>query len=147
MIQRYLRALMVTLRQALRGEPPPYAELYAWMARTLVLVAQVEKAAAAANLDAAAVQVRVDGRDDSMALILRTAAYHARTEYPYVLRHTSAQAFMMIQASNFNDQYRVERLLQAPEAEPIRPTLATLHGHLGALPAQNSQKPTHPQAP
>ncbi len=138
-MRRYLRALVVTLRRALRGEPPPHADLYAWMDRTLALVAQVEKAAAAARLDTAAVRVRVDGRDDSMALILGAVAYHAHTEYRYVLRHTAAGAQLMLQASNFNDQYRIERLHDAVASAPVRQPLAALHRHLSAFPAQNSQ--------
>lgn len=137
-MRRHLRALVVTLRRALRGEPPPHADLYAWMDGTLALVTAVEKAASAAGLETGAVRVRVDGHDDSMALALSVIAYHARTEYPYALRHASPHALMMIQASNFNDQYRTERLLDAPDSAPVRGPLAALHRHLGAFPAQNS---------
>lgn len=136
---RRLRALAITLRLALRGEKPPHADLYAWMERTPALVARAEQAAAAAGLDTAAVRVRVDGRDDSMALILKAIAYHTETEYRYVLRHTTGSALAMIQASNYNDQYRVERLLEAVADAPTRRALAALQAHLGALPAQNSQ--------
>ncbi len=141
MVGRYLRALVVTLRLSLRGQRPPHADLYAWMDRTLALVAAAERAAAAARLDTTAVRVRVDGRDDSMALILKTVDYHARTEYRYVLRRPSSQALGMIAASNFNDQYRAERLLQAVSDPRTRQALAALRAHLGALPAQNSQPP------
>lgn len=145
MVGRYLRALVVTLRLSLRGERPPHADLYAWMDRTLALVATAERAAAAARLDAAAVCVRVDGRDDSMALILKTVDYHARTEYRYVLRRPSSRALDMIAASNFNDQYRTERLLRAVSEPGTRQALAALHAHLGALPAQNSRLSGHPE--
>lgn len=143
MAQRYLRALVITLRMALRGERPPHADLYAWMDRTLALVAAAERAAAADRLDTDAVRVRVDGRDSSMALILKTIAYHARTEYRYVLRRPSSRALNMIAASNFNDQYRAERLLQAVSAPRTRQVLAKLHAHLSALPAQDSQPPNN----
>ena len=139
---RYLRAAVTTLRLTLRGEKPPHADLYGWMDHTLALVEAVDNAASAAHVDTAALRVRVDGRDDSMALILKAIRYHTAEEYRYLLRHPTSSAFTAIHASNFNDQYRIERLLAVVTDPAVRAALTALRTHLDTLPTPDSrQKP------
>lgn len=136
---RYLRAAVTTLRLALRGEKPPHADLYAWMDHALTLVEAVDQAAGAAHVDTAALRVRVDGRDDSMALILKAVRYHTAEEYRHLLRHATSSAFNAIHASNFNDQYRIERLLAAATDPAVRAALTALRTHLDTLPTSDSR--------
>lgn len=139
---RYFRAFATALRLTLRGETPPpspYADLEAWMNRSLVLTAAVRHAGTARQVNWSSVSVRVDGRKSNAETILAAIQHHMQEEYPYLLRNTTRNHVAAIYASNLNDQYRLEVLASAPELqdEAIQQTITTLKTHLAAIPPQS----------
>ena len=116
-IRKYARAFGLALRFTLRGEQPPllrvrsqYPQLAAWWTETIQQVSAVERAAAAAGIDAATLLVHVDKRDVSMATILAAIRYHAEHEYPYLLAHSDEFNAVTLQALNLNDRFLARQL-------------------------------------
>ena len=132
---------MLALRFTLRGEKPPLLQvrdrqpdLVAWWERTLTLVAEIERAAAAQSLDTATLKIHADKRDVSMKTILATVKFHAEREYPYLIVQNDQYSPMTLQALNLNDRYLLMQL-----SKSISPSLIgrikELNDHLGMLPA------------
>jgi len=137
-MMRFLRALIKALRLTLKGEtltPPHYRPLAAWSARGLELLTRAERAAAGQGVDAAALQLKLDGRPISLERTLQMLRHNLVNEYPRLMRLDDAYSMMVISASNMNDQYRVAQFLDV-DAIPAetRSALATLDAHLQALP-------------
>ncbi|RMG83148.1 MAG: hypothetical protein D6712_13470 [Chloroflexi bacterium] len=115
---KYIRAFFVALRMTLRGEQPPpprYPLLTAWLEDGQQLTEQAIAAADAVGFDSAArqaVQVRVDGRDYALDVLLRGVLYNMETEYPYLLRRGGQYNLTAIYAGNINDRYRIQRILE-----------------------------------
>lgn len=81
-------------------------------------------------------RVRLDGRHMSVEAALAVLRYHAGQEYPSLLRSGAQHNLLAIQSSNFNDRYRLSRLLELPELadSPFQTALAELLAHLDAIP-------------
>ncbi len=137
-MMRFLRALIKALRLTLKGEtltPPQYRPLEAWSARGLELLGRAESAAAGQGVDAAALQLKLDGRPTSLERTLQMLRHNLINEYPRLIRLDDAHSMTVVNASNMNDQYRVAQFLAA-DAIPAetRSALAALDAHLQALP-------------
>jgi hypothetical protein len=139
---RYARAFFIALRMTLTGQTEPpnarHPQLSAWILEGIKRVDAVYHAADQHRLDKPARQaiiVRIDGRDTSMEVILGTIRHHLDVEYPYLLRDAPRHYLLAIEASNFNDQYWVERLIAAPQVHPsIQTALQQLKTHLDSMP-------------
>jgi hypothetical protein len=140
---KFLRAFWLTLRFALRGEKPPalqHPQLLAWVQQLAVLVDAVYLAADQSQLDKTrrqAIRLKLDGRLMSVENVLAAVRYHARQEYPSLLRSGLPYNRLSIQASNVNDHYWVSRLLDMPELQSsaIKSSLLRLTAHLNNLPS------------
>ena len=143
-IRRYLKALTLALRYTLRGDKPPllkvrqqYPALSAWWDKTVHLVEAVERKASASQIDPAQFILHVDRRDISMATILQTVKYHAGREFPYLMAHDDPYGAITLQATNFNDRYLVQQLVQQID-EPLKGSVEALAQHLGNMPGNSS---------
>lgn len=144
---RYLRAFWVALRLTLTGQTPqvpgsPHPAFSTWALQGARQVAAVYAAAERQNIDRdrrKAIIIRVDGRDTSLEVILAAIQYAMNEEYRYLIHHPTGNNLGAIQASNFNHQYWVERLLDLPQLQddPLHTHLKNLHSHLNAIPSQN----------
>ncbi len=137
-MMRFLRALTKALSLTLKGEsltPPHYRPLEAWIARGLELLGRAESAAAGPGVDAAALQLKLDGRPTSLERTLQMLRHNLVNEYPRLIRLDDAYSMTVVSASNMNDQYRVAQFL-ALDTIPAetRSALAALDAHLQALP-------------
>ncbi len=139
---RYIRAFFLAAKLTLRGESPPprpYEPLRRWLDALQAQVEATYQAADRHGLDRVARQqivVKADGREMSMQVILDAIAYHAREEYPYLLRDLTEHSITAIYASNMNDQFYIASL-QAADAlqnQPVQQSLARLAGQLQAIP-------------
>lgn len=141
-----LRAFWLALRFTLRGEKPPalqHPQLLAWVQRLAVLVEDVYLAADQSQLDKErrqAVSLKLDGRLMSVESVLAAVRYHARQEYPSLLRSGLPYNRLGIQASNLNDHYWVSQLLDVPELQSpaVKSALLRLTAHLQTIPAPPS---------
>jgi hypothetical protein len=138
-IRRYLRAFGLALKLTLRGQTLPlpvrerYPQLAAWWAGTVERIETVEQTAKASGVDMAALTIRVDKRDTSMATIIAAVRYHAEQEYPYLLRQDDPYNPITLSAINLNDRYLLMRLAEQV-AEPVKAAVETLRTHLEELP-------------
>jgi hypothetical protein len=146
-MMRYIRAFWTALQMTLRGDSPapsPYASLSEWMEQAARLVDAVIKAANSHHLDSAALKIikaRIDGRDTNVEIVLALIKHHMNEEYPYLLRHMTRNNINAIHASNLNDVYRIESLIDLPALQDaaIKQSLTTLKAHLETIPPQISQ--------
>ncbi|MDZ4770300.1 MAG: hypothetical protein SGJ24_14325 [Chloroflexota bacterium] len=117
MIARYLRAFVQAWRGAVRREAPGIAalrstqpELAEWCASVVSACDALLAAATAAQVDPDATIVRAEGRDHTMALIVKGIRFHAAEEYPFIVRGGDRHAALALQASNLNDRFLLTRL-------------------------------------
>jgi hypothetical protein len=142
---RYVRAFVIALKMTLKGEQPaahPYAPLLQWMDRTPGLVADVYKAAERDGFDRETrdqLTLKLDGRGVSMQTVLEAVEYHARQEYPYLLRNLTSHSLTAIYAGNMNDQYNIMRLRDVEDLKETttRQAVTRLSEHLDTIPASN----------
>lgn len=139
MMTRFFRALIQALRLTLRGEslaPPHYRPLETWIADGLILLDQARELAVAESMDLANLQLRLDGRPTSLARSLDMVRHNLVDEYPRLIRLDDPYSVMVIQSSNFNDQYRISQFLAGDRRFPAQFTdaLAALNSHLLNLP-------------
>lgn len=147
-LRRYARAFWLAVRLTASGQQPPalqHPELLEWVRQMAGLVEAVYTAAEAHRLDAArrkTISLRLDGRLMTFDTVLAALRYHARQEYPSLLRSGLSHTYLAIQSSNMNDRYWLARLREAPELSdpPLRAALDRLLAHLEAIPAQKSTK-------
>ncbi|MCY3833258.1 MAG: hypothetical protein OXG85_09580 [Chloroflexi bacterium] len=138
-MRRFLRALIQAIGLTLRGEsltPPHYRPLETWIAAGLDLLGRVEELAPAEGVDLEAIQLKLDGRPTSLARSLDMIRHNLVDEYPRLIRLDDPYSMMVVQASNFNDQYRISQFLAAdirlsPE---LQSALFALNAHLLNLP-------------
>lgn len=137
---RYLRVFSRALHLTLRGESAHLAvlrkthpELADWCLESIHKVEAVFQASRRANINPETVIVKVDGRDQTMMVILQTIHFHAEQEYAYLIRGGDRFSGMTLQAININDQFAVRRLI---EKLPIvlRTEIELLANHLDNLP-------------
>lgn len=140
---RFWQAFWQALRLTLRGQKPPALhdpQLLTWVRQLDSLVDEVYTAADQSQLDLArrqALSLRLDGRVMSVESVLSAVRYHARQEYPSLLRSGLPHNRLGIQASNVNDRYWVSRLLGMPELQfpNLAAALQRLADHLDAFPS------------
>jgi hypothetical protein len=138
---RYAKAFWRVLKATVTGqEAIPHLSLRFWVEPIPGLVDAVHEAADQANVNQDAVTIRVDGREQSMKTILDAVTYHARQEYPYILRHLTEHSVTAIYASNMNDQYAVSRLNEHPSLEhpALKIAVDELHQQLQSIPPSES---------
>jgi hypothetical protein len=133
-MQRYWRAFWTALKMTLRGERL-HTPLQDWLQQTAQALATIDQIAQREAIDPAAVRLRIDRREISMATILQSVEFHRSQAYPRLLRETSHQAMNLIYAANMGDHFRLSRLEAAlPDDSPIRQAVAALGTHLEAIP-------------
>lgn len=136
---RFVRAFIQALRMTLRGEsltPPHYRALEDWIATSMTLLAEAERAAAAANVDAAALRLKLDGRQTSLETSLAMLRHNLLEEYPRLIRLDDPHSMTVVQSSNLNDQYRIGQFAAADalSSPALRRALDELNDHLRNLP-------------
>lgn len=143
---RYIRAFFIALRMTVRGEKPipaRHAAMNTWMQETVRLIDVIQKAADVRGIPVEtrkALKVRVDGRDVSVDAVLGGVRYHAAEEYPYLLMNETEHSLTAVQASNYNDVYRMMRLMEINELAVIREVINTLTEHLKQMPPGTSSR-------
>ncbi len=141
---RYTRAVIQALRLTLRGEslsPARFRPLEAWIAQTLKLLAQAEKAAAKDRIDPAALQLKLDGRPTSLASALAMLRHNLLDVYPRLIRLDDPHSPTVLQSSNLNDQYRVAQFAAADDirSPALRRALEALNAQLLNLPTIDAE--------
>ena len=136
-MMRFLRAFIQALRLTLRGEditPAHYRPLQAWIAEGLRLLTALE--AARGECDLEALTLKLDGRQTSLARSIAMIRHNLVNEYPRLMRLDDPFSMMVVQSSNFNDQYRLGEFLAAElsVSADLRRALAALNEHLQGLP-------------
>ena len=137
---RFARAFIHALRLTLRGEsltPPHYRALEDWIAKSMTLLDNAERAAAAANIDPAALRLKLDGRQTSLETSLAMLRHNLAEEYPRLIRLDDPHSMTVVGSSNLNDQYRIGQFAAAEviSSPALRRALAELNEHLLNLPA------------
>ena len=137
---RFARAFMQALRLTLRGEsltPAHYRPLEVWMAAGLTLLHTAERAAAADDIDLAALELKLDGRPTSLDTTLNMLRYNLTEAYPRLIRLDDPHSMTVVQSSNMNDQYRIAQFAASDviSSEPLRRALEGLDAHLQNLPS------------
>ncbi|MCC6616915.1 MAG: hypothetical protein IT320_25815 [Anaerolineae bacterium] len=143
-ITRYTRAFFKAVAMTLRGEKPPaipYPAVQQWAATTLTLIDRIVGQADASGLtqpNRQRLTLTIDKREIDIDKALQIVRQHAASEYPYLLKHANQYSLMTIQATNLNDQYLVQRLVEL-EGMPQEVTalLSQLSAHLQALPSES----------
>lgn len=138
-IRAFFSALMLTLRG--QTVERPYGALLDWMEAAAAHADAVEAAADAAGMPAAArtaFKLRVEGRDTTMQTIVGAVRYHAREEYPFMLKNPTQNVLTAIYATNMNDSFQVTRLALALPEGPTRAAVESLSNHLQNIPPSTS---------
>ncbi|MCY3978951.1 MAG: hypothetical protein OXG23_12700 [Chloroflexi bacterium] len=143
---RFARAFIQALRLTLRGEshaPPHFRALEDWIATSMTLLDAAERAAAAAKVDAAALRLKLDGRQTSLETSLAMLRHNLLEEYPRLIRLDDPHSMTVVQSSNLNDQYRIGQFAAAAaiSSPALRRALAELNEHLQNLPAVERPRP------
>lgn len=127
----------------LRGEKPPAKTrppLAVWTEQYAVLADALITAADQNGLDQARrkqMKLRLDGRQMSLETAITTLRFHARQEYPSLLRSgVNPHVLNTFQATNMNDRYWLGRMQALPEmqAAALQAAIISLDSHLAALP-------------
>ncbi len=138
----YVNAFVTSVKMTARGQKPQslqaeadHAPLFGWFRETVALVAAVESAAKAENIDPKAVVFRLDSRVTTLKTVLESIHFHAAQEYPMLLHQRSQYALIAIQATNLNDRFALLRLNEAEGlTDELRKPLTALARHLEVLP-------------
>jgi hypothetical protein len=142
-IRRYTRAFWVALRMTVRGEqyaPSTGNPITLWINQYHQLVEAVGRAADQNGIDQAVrkqIKLRLDGRQMNLETALLTLKFHASDEYPSLLRQGTGRGVQnTLYATNMNDRYWVEKIMEAPELQQsdIQTALSTLGTHLENIP-------------
>ncbi|MCU0499287.1 MAG: hypothetical protein MUF87_18190 [Anaerolineae bacterium] len=134
---RYINAFFKALWLTLRGQNIPRSPLQGWIEQTIPLTGAVIRAADAHGWEQTARKthkLRIEGRDVSMETILTTVLFHAREEYPYLLKNQDQHSLLAIQSSNVNDVFWLSRLAESLTSAAIKGPLDALIAHLKAMP-------------
>jgi len=140
----YVRAFFRALAMTLRGEKPPetpYSAVRRWAAETITLIDRIVGQANASGLSQASRQrltVTIDRRQIDLDKALQIVRQHAASDYPYLLKHPNQYSLMTIQATNLNDQYLAQRLVELEGvSQEVTTLLSQLSDHLQALPSEH----------
>lgn len=140
MLGRYLGALWKSIRLTLKRESPYFAhlrqsqpELADWCAETTRQVDVLMLAAQQASLQMDSLIVRVDGRNQSMSIILQAVRFHSEQEYPFLVAGGDQYVGLALQATNLNDRFAVSQLIKILP-EHLKPACEQLAGHLEKQP-------------
>ena len=143
---RYLRAFFTALSLTLQGksiESPMsrYPNLQAWLIEAQRLIKAVFAAAEAEGVNQSArkaVNLRLDGRNWSMELVLSSVQFHLLTEYPSLLKSYAEHNLTTLYALNFDDQYRVSQLSSANLPATLQSSIQALATHLQNIPSSKN---------
>lgn len=143
-VQRYLKAFWGALRMTLRGEkitPPTASPLVIWINQYLSLVDAVLNAVDHNGIDQAMrkqIKLRLDGRQMSFETALQTLKFHAKEEYPSLVRQgTEGRGVQTtFYATNMNDRYWISKMMESSELQKpeVQKALALLDTHLDNIP-------------
>ncbi|MBL8130738.1 MAG: hypothetical protein JNL42_02680 [Anaerolineae bacterium] len=141
---RFFTALRWALVLTARGETPWQAALRlrhpalaAWCLESIRQTDMFLAAAKAAQVDLAALPVRVEGRGRPASVIISGVRYHAEHEYPYLVGGADPHRWLTLQALNLNDRFAVSRMREALPP-PLQPAVDPLLDHLDRLPGETA---------
>ncbi|MCK6578500.1 MAG: hypothetical protein L6Q98_10385 [Anaerolineae bacterium] len=141
---RFFTALRRALALTARGETPRQAALRlchpalaAWCLECIRRADMFLAAAQAAQVDLAALSVRVDGRGRLASVIVAGVRYHAQHEYPYLIGGADPHRWLTLQALNLNDRFAVSRMREALPPS-LQPAADPLLDHLDGLPGETA---------
>lgn len=140
-----LKTLWQAIMMTLRGERPirPYGKLSDWVEAVGYLSDSFIKLSAQKQIDLSQFKVKVDGRTQSLKTIIEAVNYHAKTEFPYLLRNLTEHSTTAIYATNMNDSYAVRRILEDEAisqqlGDDLRKLLGDLSRLLDSIPPSTS---------
>lgn len=140
-LKRYISAFFRALAMTLLGEKPPetrYPAIQQWATATIALIDRIIDQADATGLNQAGrqrVTLTIDRRQIDLDKALQIIRQHAASDYPYLLKHLNQYSLMTIQATNINDQYLAQRLVELQGVSPeVSDLLNCLSDHLHAFP-------------
>ncbi len=131
-----LKTLWQAITMTLRGERPirRYGKLSDWIEASEDVSGSFIRLAEQQNVDLTHFQAKVDGRTQSLQTIIQAVNYHAKTEFPYLLKHLTEHSVTAVYATNMNDAYAVKRILEADKlAEQLGAELTRLLRDISAL--------------
>lgn len=108
------KTLWQAIIMTLRGERPirRYGKLSDWIEASGYLSDSFIRLAEQQKIDLSQFQAKVDGRTQSLKTIIHAVNYHAKTEFPYLLKHQTEHSVTAVYATNMNDAYAVKRILE-----------------------------------
>jgi hypothetical protein len=139
---KYTRVFWKTLVMLVRGQSVPESAnmpYRRWSERNVALVTAFFAVADKSGMTQdkrESLKLKIDGREVSLQLILKTIAYHSREEYAYLLKNLTENSITTIVATNINDEYALSRFIDAKliENEEVIGALITIHKHIGQIP-------------
>lgn len=139
---RLIRNFFKAIRMTLQGEsltPSHYVPLENWIDEGLDKLDHVIAVADTSGLRSfqrEEIELKLDGRMTSMERILQMVRHNLKNEYPRLMRYDDNYSMMVVQSSNFNDQYRVSQLAQCDDIQSgeVKQALQILTDHLLNLP-------------
>ncbi len=145
-MMRFLRAVLEALRLTIRAEtfvPRHYQPLADWIAEGLRLLDRVRECAASGGVALEEIALKLDGRPTSLERSLQMARHNLVNEYPRLMRMDDPFSMAVVQASNFNDHYRISQFLatELGLSEEVNAALAALEAHLLSLPQIERPEP------
>jgi hypothetical protein len=145
-LKRYTQAFVKALKMTLAGNAiqpvaTRYPNLTKWVSEGLQLAENTLTIADKYSMDETARQqmiLKLDGRNMSMDVILRTVKHNLSLEYPMLLEATIKHNLTTLYAINMNDQYRVSRLAEVVHLAPeVQAAVEQLSTHLQNIPSSN----------
>lgn len=140
-LKRYVHVFFQALAMTLRGEKPPempYPAIQHWATATIALVDRIIEQADATELNRSGRQqltLTIDRRQIDLDKALQIIRQHAASDYPYLLKYLNQYSLMTIRATNLNDQYLAQRLVELEGVPPaVSALLSQLSDHLQAFP-------------
>jgi hypothetical protein len=139
-----LKTLWQALIMTIKGERPirRYGKLTDWIEGAGYLSDAILQEAKKQQIDLSLHRVKVDGRTQSLDTIIKAVNYHTRTEFDYLLKNPTEHTITAIYATNLNDSYAVQRILEIDNISEqlgadLYQIIKDLARHLEAIPPSN----------
>jgi hypothetical protein len=139
------RLFFKAIRMTLRGErvTRPYGKLIDWIEEAASLsdaLLTIADDTGITQAEREKILLKIDGRNQSAQTILAGVHYHANQEFQYMLSNPTEHTITAIYATNMNDRYAVQRLIEADALHDprVRSALGKLSDHLQAIPPSNA---------
>ena len=148
---RYIRAFWQALILTIRGKTisSPKTEFDQWCQKSTKLLEQVEQSLIdQVEQPTEGVELKIDGRTTTAKVVLDILKHNLSEEYPRLLALQDEYQNLVIQATNVDDQHRIQKLQEVAvfQNPNIQTKLKELVAHLDKMPIQhqpNAQSPNN----